>query len=197
MPVTGGPSPAAAPPPTGGPSPYGSPPSVYSPPVRESKPVRQGPNVVAIVLIILLIGGAGFGGWWFLTRAQSPAEVVGGFVEAVKAGDGTKAKSFLTAGNVRDLERPGPAAVFAKNLERGKDQHYEIGDTTNEGDSTAVVKLDVTMADNRNSHEDLVLVKEEGKWKIDLQQTFIRSYLAEMKQRGRTIPPSVLKQLQR
>ena len=117
------------------------------------------------------------------------------FSAAMKSGDEAKVKDYLTANDRAYLEAPGPAAVFTKRMEYAKTQEYEIGAASMEGDSKALVHVTVKTPGRPDTDEDLVLTKEEGKWKIDLKETFVRSYIEEMKKRGIQIPPSMMKRL--
>jgi hypothetical protein len=182
MPTIGGPRPAEGPPPGAPPSPYGPPPSqVYTPPSRENmRPTKQGPNVLAIVLIIVLLGGAGFGAWWMLMRPKSPDEVVNAFVSAAKAGDVEKLKSYLTTNCRSDFDKPGVIEGLKRsfggaNAKESDESTVKAGKTTFEGDSKALVELlpakSTNAAPNANTSLLMVLVKEEGQWRIDSKQT--------------------------
>jgi hypothetical protein len=195
MPTVGGPPPAEGPPPATGANPYGPPPSaVYTPPMREnSRPIRQGPDVGAIVLLIVLLAGAGFGAWWFFLKPKGPEQVVSAFMEATKSGDLEKMKTCLASSSRKLFEMPGVAEGFKRGFEYAKshggnpdDKQYKYGPTTFEGDSKAVVQVSESKSDGSAAGEtqDMVLVKEEGKWGIDFQETMTRA----LAKKGITMP---------
>jgi hypothetical protein len=160
------------------------------------RPIKQGPNVMAIILIIILIGGVGFGAWWFAMRPKSPEEMVKAFTEATKAGDLEKMKTCVASSARAYLEMPGVAEAIKKGLELAKNKgedstnkQYLYGPTSFEGDAIAVVKVTESTPDGAGTGEgsDVVLVKEEGKWLVDFQETARR----EMKKRGMKLPPGM------
>lgn len=197
VPPVGAPTPPAAPPSMAGPSPYGPPPSaVYTPPVREfTRPTKPGPNWSGIVLLILILGGGGFAGWWFFLRPPSPAEVVQRFHAAAKAGDIEKLKDCLSAGSRPLLDTPGAAESVKKELviAETEDGKPKIGETTFEGESTAFVKIEPPPSEQIPAGVTVgfVLIKEDGRWKIDLQQTMKRlmeQAMREMMKKGFKMP---------
>jgi hypothetical protein len=160
------------------------------------RPIKQGPNIGAILMILILLGGAGFGAyWWFVMRPNSPAGVVGAFTEATQSGDLEKMKDCLAASNRAFLDMPGVAEGFKKGFDMAKSlrgdaaaKKYDYGPTTFEGDSKAVVQVSEKKAEGETAGSDqsqsVVLVKEDGKWKIDLRETAMR----ELKKRGIELP---------
>jgi hypothetical protein len=138
-------------------------------------------------IVILLAGGAG-AGWWFFLRAPSPGEVVRQFVRATEDNDPEKIKSLLSQST---LNTPGFAEGFARGREFAaknakadevKHEHVNIISTTYEGDAKdrAVVTCEPedksSVPSGTDSKQEIFLVKEEGKWKIDLMTTIQRAF---------------------
>ena len=176
-------------------SPYGPPPApprpgaVSGPAFRESRqPMKQGPNVGAIILIIILLAGGAFAGWWFFLRALPPDQVVQSFFQAAGDGDYEKFKSYLTAASIEKIKtQSGGEKKAAESLKFAfsKGQAFDInkmifGKPTFEGEEKAFVAIDLKEKPQMppgvppqlaNLKTELVLLRESGKWKIDLQAT--------------------------
>lgn len=179
-----GPTPADnyAPPP-GAPSPYGAPMTF---PERRSAPASRGPNWGAIALVIVLLAGAGFGGWWAYNKffKPSPEAVVQKMIDATKAGDYDMLKSCLSQSSVSMMSmsvgEDEQAAREQMKKSAGKDPATKITGTTYEDDGkTAVVSMESTkplpagMPASMKTTE-MVLLREEGQWKVDLVATSAR-----------------------
>jgi len=175
-------------------SPYGPPPGPiarpagYTPTYRErAAPVRRGSSAGLIVFILILLAGGAAAGWWFFLRPPSPGEVVQRFFKAAKDRDVEKLKSYLSQST---LSVPGFSESFtrsfefaSKNKESADDSAYrlKILDTAYEGaeKNTAVVTCEPEdkskIPAGADPKQEVVLVKEEGKWKIDLMATAQRA----------------------
>jgi hypothetical protein len=176
-----GPTPAdnyAAPP--GAPSPYGPTPT-YS--ERRSAPASRGPNWGAIVgVLILLLGGGGFAGWWFFLRAPGPEAVVQKMIDAQKAGDRETFKSCFSASSISLLSMaPGgaDAVMDAMMKQTPNEKPGKIISTTYEDNGATAI---VTVASNQTN--ELVLIKDNGQWKLDLMASGMR----KMKKAGMSMP---------
>ena len=187
------PAPTAQTPPAGGP---GGAPS-YTPIYRERPaPVKQGSSVALIVVILILLAGGAAAGWWFFLRTPSPGEVVQRFVAASEGNDPEKIKSYLSQST---LNMPGFAEGFARGKElaakhskstqptKGQEVRVKILGTVYEGadKNTAIVTCEPEdkskIPAGMNAKQEIVLVKEEGKWKIDLMATIQRAFAGAMK----------------
>ena len=160
---------------------YGPPPSTYGPSFNErrSAPVKRGPNWGAIVLGVLLLGGAAFAGWWFFLKPAGPEAAVQRMMDAINEGDWDKMKSCYTQSSVSMLEMIGDEKmreVFAKS--KGKDPGAKIIKTTYENDGkTAVVEVESANGQGTMlamKSQELVLLQESGRWKIDIRSTGMR-----------------------
>jgi len=104
-------------------------------------------------------------------------DVAEGFWDALKAGDVETAKTFATASSASSLK-------MTENME-GKDVSVEFGAVTEEGDATFVATTVTTL--NGENHMQIpmktVLVRQEGVWKVDVEQTMMSLFggaMAEM-----------------
>ncbi|MDH7602971.1 MAG: zinc ribbon domain-containing protein [Armatimonadota bacterium] len=164
---------------------------------REPPPVvKQGSKVGLIVLALVVLAGAGFGGWYFVLRHPSPAQVVQSFIDACEAQDAEKAKSFLSK---TTLQAPGVAEGFTKGFATARKLAREQGSqkssgsmkilgTSYEGSSKDTAVVASQPLDERGQPAsggmtvNWVLVKEEGVWKIDLVQTIQRVFAEAFRQ---------------
>lgn len=157
-------------------------PSSYGPTFNERRqPVKQGPNWGAIVLVVLLLGGAAFAGWWFFLKPASPESVVRKFMNASTAGDYDAMKSCLCQEGVAAMESmPALRDAMKKAAEHsaGKDTSYEVVKTTYENSgSLAVVEIkpkDQSSMPPGMTTMEMLLVREDGKWKLDMKATGMR-----------------------
>jgi len=157
-------------------------PSSYGPTFNERRqPVKQGPNWGAIILVILLLAGAAFGGWWFFLRTPSPESVVRKFMDANTAGDYDAFRSCLRQDEVAAMGgEQALRGMMKKAAERaaGKDTSYEVVKTTYENsDALAVVEIkpkDTSSMPPEMTTMEMLLVQEDGKWKVDLKATGMR-----------------------
>lgn len=181
--VTAGPTPADnyAPPP-GAPSPYGPPPSFE----RRLAPTSRGPNWIAIILTIVILAGAGCGGWWAYNKfvKPSPEAVIQKMIDAAKEGDYDKFKSCLSQDSISlmnmQVGENEEAARAAMKRSASNEQTAKITGTTYEdGGKTAVVSMVSTkplpagMPESMKTTE-MVLLREDGQWKLDLKSTMAR-----------------------
>ena len=154
-------------------------PSSYGPSVNERRqPVKQGPNWGAIFLVVLLIAGGAFGGWWFFMKPASPDAVVQRMIDASKAGDYDKYKSCLCQSFLTKMAQSpqGEQAMrSAMQQQAGKNGGGKVGKTTYENNGLIAV---VELTPNEGAQlqpgltsVDIVLIKESGQWKIDLEAT--------------------------
>lgn len=184
------------------PGPYGPPPSPGPDPRtwrERPAPAKKSSSAAAIVLILILVlGGAAFALWHFVFSKSGPEQAVRGFFDAVKAKDAEKAKSYLSESTVSMMEAFGGQDAMAKAFSQpGAQEQGEVNiiKTSYEGEN-AIVEAEAAgvMAKGLSAgmqSAELVLVKEEGAWKIDLMQTVTRMMGKFMKQGGKppTPPP--------
>lgn len=162
------PPPAA--PPSAGPNDYGPPPLYAEPPGLSKRPVKSGPGAGFIVFLVIVLAAAGFAGWWFLMKPKTPEQVVTAFIAAGEKGDPAEIKLYLCAGSKDVMDRPDAGNMFKSGSK------IKVGETTFEGDSTAVVQITPDQSSSDPMMKELgtlplVLVKEQGKWLIDLQES--------------------------
>ena len=182
------------------PGPTARPPG-HTPIYRERPaPVRQGSGAGLVVFILILFAGGAFGGWWFFLRSPSPGEVVKQFVRAAEDRDADKIKSYLSQST---LNAPGFAEGFARGKELAanipkpeevKHERVKILSTTYEGaeKNTAIVTCEpednskAPSVMGMDSKQEVVLVKEEGKWRVDLVTTLQRAVQKALREMGGT-----------
>lgn len=152
-----------------------------SPAPKKSAPIG---TIVAIVVVL----GAAFAGWWLFMRPKGPEQVVLGFVEATNLGDYEKIKPFLSEGTINMIEgMPGAKEGLARGLRMNHSMKGEnaksavkIIKTTYEGDDNnkAIVEAEsLDKADQTSGmdpKQEIVLVREDKEWKIDLMGTMQR-----------------------
>lgn len=147
-----------------------------------SRPSGGGSSAGLIIVLLIVLAGAAFAGWWFFLRGGGPGAVVDKFVASVKAGDFEGVKSTLNK-SATDMIASVPSnrleeakASFMGAMKRNLgDQTIKVVKTSYDGD-TAIVGVEVTGAQvpSENGSHDVVLVKENGAWKIDFQATAMR-----------------------
>ncbi len=147
---------------------------------------REQGRVLAILIALLLIAGAGVVAWYFLIYTKSPQYALNQFFAAAKANDSEKASQWMdtsgmllaslsTMANPSSLIYPG----FGGSSQVGTTESVEIGTITVEGDTakaqvTMVVK---TLDGQKNTIKPTyVLRKVEGKWKVAVEPTFAGSF---------------------
>ena len=183
-------------PPPGAPSPYGP-----TFPERRPAPISRGPNWGAIVVVIVLLAGAGYGGWWGYNKYfKGPDKVVGQFLDAMKAGDYDKFKSCLNQHSINLLQNqiqkmPGGEALIREELKKEANQQMGgkiTGVTYDEKNADlAYVALEPTnkaqLPPSMTSF-DIVCSKEDGQWKVDLEATSLRMISKAAAARGMSVP---------
>jgi len=155
---------------------------------ERATPVSQGSPAGLIAVILILIAGGAVAGWWFFLRTPSPGEVVQRFAVAAKDGDVEQIKPYLSQStlDLPGFERGMAAAKerAASHKEPGKeeDTRVKILNTVYEGadKNTAVVTFEPEDKSKAPAGmakpQEVILVKEEGKWKIDLAATLQREF---------------------
>ena len=174
--------PGAGPPPPNYAAPPGAP-SSYGPTFNERRPpIKQGPNWGAIILVILLLAGAAFGGWWFFLKPASPAAVVQKYIDANTAGDYDAVKACLRQDEVAVLgKRLGGEQAARERMKQGAGRNMggDVLKTTYENSgSLAVVEVkpkDQSSMPPGITTVEVLLVNEDGKWKVDLKATAMRA----------------------
>jgi hypothetical protein len=109
------------------------------------------------VLFLLSTGGCG--------AAGGPESVASGFWDAIMAGDKETAKKYATKNSIADLELEPPAAGETRDIELGK---------AVESDAQASIPTTlITRTADQESRVPLntILIKEDGSWKVDWNQT--------------------------
>jgi hypothetical protein len=141
---------------------------------------------IAVVVVLLVLGGGGAGAGWYFFLRSTPEKTMEQYVAATMAGDEAGAKACLSSESQREA---GPVAggmgAFLRGLagrgaggEEEKTQaEYEIGKAKIEG-KRATVPLTVPVPERVSQATgtteftiNCVLLKEDGRWKIDLRET--------------------------
>jgi hypothetical protein len=160
--------------------------------------VKPSSSLDLIVFLVILIAAGAAAGWWFFLRAPSPGQVVQAFFKASKGSDVEKVKSYLSTST---LNMPGLAEGFQRGFEyaaknrqaqadKEDDADIKVLETKYEGTdrNTAVVTCEPTGQpigwSGTGGKLDIVLVKEEGKWKIDMMTTAKRMLQKMMGPKG-------------
>jgi hypothetical protein len=140
--------------------------------------VRRGPRWGVIALVIVLIVGAGaFAGWWFLLRSPGPECVVQRFIDSANAGDCDRMLSHLTRKSARNLvkESGGKEGLKRAMQEGGELVGSKVSRATyRNGGKAALVKMELKTKEGstvRSDTTDIVMVREGGRWKIDMDAT--------------------------
>ena len=174
------------------------------------RPIKQGPNVGGNVLAIIVLAAAAFAGWWFLLKPKTPEQVVNAFIAAARAGDVEKVKTCVSSASRAELDESGAAEGLKRsfqknpNTKESDEEKVKIGETTFEGGSKALVEVMPTEPAAASAvggmKVQMVLIKEEGQWRIDSKQTqdlMIKRVMEEIKKKGINLPPGALRQMQR
>jgi len=170
--------------PPGAPSPYGPPPNTLE---RRPAPVKSGPNVVAIILVIVLLVGVSFGGWWGYNKYKTmgPTKAAQEFMDAGRSGDFAKFKASLTKDGADLVDKfaariPGGEATFAAEMKKQASQKMGkiIGVTFDQKiDGLAYVSVeppDKSQLPAGTTCVEIVCSKQDGEWKVDLRATGLR-----------------------
>ncbi|MBL0146857.1 MAG: DUF4878 domain-containing protein [Chitinophagaceae bacterium] len=115
------------------------------------------------------------------TNSSGPSGAVNAFLDAMKKGDVTSIKKFVTKSDIQMLEMAESIAKTFGNekdatdklknefIEKSKDVSFTVKDEKIEGDK-ASVNVDVKEKD-KTTTQTFKLVKEDGVWKISLLST--------------------------
>jgi len=165
---------------------------------RRSASISRGPNWVAIILTIVILAGAGCGGWWAYNKfiKPGPEQVVQNFMEAGKARNFEKMKDCLSQKTINMMQMAGDEEEMRRSVESGNLGGFDgkiIGCTYDESNSNlAYVGLKPT---NRKAlppgatSVEIACCKEDGSWKIDLMATMMRIVKKTYERMGRPMPP--------
>ncbi len=170
------------------PTPYG--PSTYPRrgEYRKPEPVKtsnSGTMVSLIVLLILLIGG-GLAYWRFYAVPQGPKKAVRAFIEAAAAGDNTAVKASLCRSSAALLElserysgsgNPITGLGHGQQFKEGQDYSLDLKKVEGSRAQVNVVPTSAAISSGTvpsslpKDGMPVIVVKENGKWKVDLMQT--------------------------
>lgn len=190
-----GPTPADnyAPPP-GAPSPYGPAPTFE----RRPAPARGGPSWVGIILAIVILAAAGYGGWWAYNKylKPGPEQVVRNFMDAGKARDFEKMKACLSKGTINMMQMASGEEEMRRSFESGGSSGFEgeITACTYDESNSSLAYVNLVPTDKKSlapgaTSVEIVCCKEDGKWKIDLMATVMRMVKKVYGNMGRQMPP--------
>jgi hypothetical protein len=158
--------------------------------MNQSKPARSSKGKWTALVLILVVVAAAVGGWYFFLRA-TPEKAVRGFLEASDRRDINAMKSHLSAQSVRLINQFGgkmsPDKMFPRRT--GKTPDYVVGKATIQGEratvpvTAAMPKEAAPYLGGKSQMEvPFVVIREEGKWKVDLIETSAAMMGAAMKE---------------
>ena len=164
------------------------------PAMPSSAPVRQGSSAGMIIIILIIIAGAAFAGWWFLMRGGGgPEATIDRFVAAVKAGNFEGMKSTLSKSSTSMFAMiPGGEKAAMEGMKRDSSvANIKVIKTTYEGENAIVEVEEVGKKPSgmagMGGPTELVLIKEDGQWKIDLMATGARA-MQKMQEKMKNMP---------
>ena len=140
-----------------------------------------------IIVVLLLLGGGGAGGYyyWFIIRPGNPAKIAEEFIRAAIALDLAKLKQVTTSSTAQQIAQNEQKATSDPRFAQAKAMlqsmikldKIEPGTVTFTGDE-AHVTLNITgtvslmgMSQSNTSPATIILVKENGVWKVDPTKT--------------------------
>lgn len=160
-------------------------------PVPEARAKSGGAPIVVFLIGLLVLGGLGAGGWWFLTPHSSPKAVVQKFDTAIAANDWKTLYSLIEMSADAKSQYPNAdtfASSMTDQLAKARSnplgtavvdaftkayQTAQIGEPTVTGDSATVpVTITISLSlmgttRDKTSTQQVPLRKVNGAWKID------------------------------
>lgn len=151
-----------------------------------NRPVSRGIGAGAVIgwiVAILLIGGMAFGGWWFFMKPAPPDQVVRQMFEASKAKNADKVMALLCKDDIAQMGGPEAARKAMENssslVPANSTEEIKLGTVTYEGEDTALVEIVPSAKDAETMKAQMgadykfciVAKREDGKWKVGLQET--------------------------
>ncbi len=158
---------------------------------RTEAPAKSGSPIVPILLGLVLLGGVGAGGWWFLMPHSNPKTVVQKFDTAIAAQDWKTLYTLIEMPSEDKAKYPSAdefATTMSDQVSKIRSnpiggtfvdaflkayQTAQTGDATITGDTATVpVTLTVSLAamgktSDQTSTQQIPLKKVNGVWKID------------------------------
>lgn len=168
-------------------APPSSAPNTYGPAFQErpSVPYKRGLNWGAIVLVVVILCGAGFAGWWAYNKYMKPGpdKVVQQFIDASKAGDFDKMKACLCQSMVNMIDSiPGAEQQAKRQMTSGGSNQFDgrITGVTYDPSNSDLAYINLEPATANPSlpgmrNIEIVCCKENGAWKIDFNATGLRA----------------------
>lgn len=162
------------------------------PAVPSSAPARRGSSAGLIILILVIIAGAAFAGWWFFLKGGGPEATVNRFSAAVKSGDFEGMKSTLSKGSTSLFAMmPGGEQAIMESMKKDTgNTDIKVIKTTYEGENAIVQVEKAGKVSSGGGPSELVLIKEDGQWKIDLMATAGRA-MQKMREKFQNMPSGV------
>lgn len=151
---------------------------------RYERPARaeDGVNWRIVALVVVILSCCTLAAWWFFLRPPGPADTINRLISAVEGGDENAAKSCFTSTSLALLGIPSGNTGMAGGFVGGRARlTIRVVGTTYEGSEgeTAVVQCEPTGSTNLppgiQIRFELVLLQEEGDWKIDVGKTLERA----------------------
>jgi len=142
----------------------------------------DGVNWRVVALVVMVLSCSTFAAWWFFLRPPCPADTISRLIGAVEAGDYAAAKSCFTNSSLALLGVPsgntGMAGGFVRTSAR---LNIRVVGTSYEGTQSEIAIVECEPTDGANMPPgitirfQLVVLQEEGDWKIDVGKTLERA----------------------
>ncbi|MCX7924496.1 MAG: hypothetical protein N2554_01650 [Fimbriimonadales bacterium] len=154
---------------------------------------RESGRILGILVLLLLIAGAGVGAWYFLVYIKSPQYALNQFFAAAKANDSQRVERYVDKSGAL-IGMISAAAAMNRNMagadpvraiypgygdaSLGQTQKVTIETVTVEGDrAKAKVTMEVAVDGKTETIKPTyVLVKGEDGWKVHVQDTMFGSF---------------------
>ena len=150
----------------------------------------SGKWIAVVVVVLVILGAGGVGAWYFLLRS-TPERTLEQFMQASTRGDQEAVKACLSSESLEmadsfgdgmaGMGRGAPRTSAGDDAEK-PEVDYTIGSAEVEGDKATVpltLKMPEGVAQRTGTTEfkiNYALVKEEGKWKVDLKATMAEMF---------------------
>lgn len=157
---------------------------------RSATKSKLASGVALAVLALVILAGAAYAGWWLFLRPRTPEEVARKYQAANRVGDFDAIRECLSRERAICYTAKDEAElrIMRMNCKRAAASgcrelgDFEVLNKCHYENGFAVVEI--TPTDPQHSapcmqgfaKADLVLVNEDGKWKVDIKRTEVRMY---------------------
>lgn len=138
-------------------------------------------SIIKFLVIAALLGGGGYAGWQYFAKPESPKECVRQFLNAFQQGDYNAIRPRLTSASIQLIKTQyGSEDAAASKLKEAASQvgsanpmaNLTVYDGVSEGPDKSWVEVEPgTGRSPLGLKPGLVLLREEGRWKIDFPAT--------------------------